>query len=56
MVYPYLTYCNINCASTYPTRLRCTYKAQKKIVRLMTFQVFEKLLSFVQVVRNDEYI
>ena len=31
MVYPYLTYCNINWASTYPTRLRSIYIAQKSI-------------------------
>ena len=42
MVYPYLTYCNINWASTYPTRLRCIYIAQKKMVRLMTFSSFRQ--------------
>ena len=42
MVYPYLTYCNINWASTYPTRLRCIYIAQKKMVRLMTFSSFRE--------------
>ena len=35
-VYPYLTYCNIHWASTYPTRLRSIYTAQKEMVRLMT--------------------
>ena len=42
MVYPYLTYCNINWASTYPTRLRSIYIAQKKMVRLMTFSTFRE--------------
>ena len=42
MVYPYLTYCNINWASTYPTRLRSIYIAQKSIVRLMTFSSFRE--------------
>ena len=37
IVYPYLTYCNINWANTYPTRLRSIYIAQNKLVRLMTF-------------------
>ena len=42
MVYPYLTYCNINWASTYPTRLRSIYIAQKKMVRLKTFSSFRE--------------
>ena len=42
MVCPYLTYCNINWASTYPTRPRSVYIAQKKIVRLMTFSSFRE--------------
>ena len=42
MVYPYLTYCNINWASTYPTRLRSIYIAQKKMVRLVTFSSFRE--------------
>ena len=42
MVYPYLTYCNINWASTYPTRLRSIYIAQKKMVRLMIFLNFRE--------------
>ena len=51
MVYPYLTYCNINWASTYPTRLRSIYIAQKKLLRLMTFFKFSRNFSaFVQVI------
>ena len=42
MVYPYLTYCNINWESTYRTRLRSIHIAQKKIVRLMTFSSFRE--------------
>ena len=42
MVYPYLTYCNINWASTYPTRLRSIYTTQKERVRLMTFLSFRE--------------
>ena len=45
MVYPYLTYCNINWASTYPTRLRSIYTAQKEMVRLMTFSSFRETLQ-----------
>ena len=37
MVYPYLTYCNINWTSTYPTRLKPLLMIQKKIVRIMLF-------------------
>ena len=42
MVYPYLTYCNINWASTYPTRLRSIYTTQKEMLRLMTFLSFRE--------------
>ena len=42
MVYLYLTYCNINWESTYRTRLRPIYIAQKKIVKLMTFSSFRE--------------
>jgi len=37
MVYPYLTYCNIDWTSTYPSRLKSLFMLQKKIVRIMTF-------------------
>ena len=40
MVYPYLTYCNIVWASTYPTRLEGIYKIQRKIVRIAKFSKF----------------
>ena len=59
MVYPYLTCCNINWASTYPTRLRSIYTAQKEMVRLMTFssfretfQPFFKLLKIMNILWN----
>ena len=42
MVHPYLTYCNLYWASTYPTRLRSIYTAQKEMVRLMTFSSFRE--------------
>ena len=42
MVYPYLTYCNINWAITYPTRLRSIYTTQKEMLRLMTFLSFRE--------------
>ena len=32
MVYPYLSYCNVVWASTYPSRLDSLYKVQKKIL------------------------
>ena len=42
MMYPYLTYCNINWTSTYPTRLKPLLTIQKKkIVRIMTFAHYE---------------
>ena len=37
MFYPYLTYCNIIWASTYPTRLKPILRTQKKLVRTITF-------------------
>ena len=37
MIYPYLTYCNIIWASTYPTRLKPILRTQKKLVRIITF-------------------
>ena len=37
MIYPYLTYCSIIWASTYPTRLKPILRTQKKIVRIITF-------------------
>ena len=59
MVYPYLTCCNINWASTYLTRLRSIYTAQKKMVRLMTFSSFQetfqpffKLLKIMNILWN----
>ena len=59
MVYPYLTYCNINWASTYPTRLRSIYTTQKEMLRLMTFLSFRetfqplfKLLKIMNILRN----
>ena len=42
MVYPYLTYCNINWASTYPNRLRSIYIALRKLVKLTTFSSFRE--------------
>ena len=36
MFYPYLTYCNIVWASTYPTRLEGISKIQRKIVKIAT--------------------
>ena len=57
MVYPYLTYCNINWASTYPTRLRSIYIAQKKISKTHNFFKFSRNFSaFVQDIKNNEYI
>ena len=41
MVYPYLTYCNIICTNTYPTRLKSIFMIQKKIVRIMTFAKYK---------------
>ena len=59
MVYPYLTYCNINWASTYPTRLRSIYTTQKEMVRLVTFLSFRetfqslfKLLKIMNILWN----
>ena len=59
MVYPYLTYCNINWASTYPTRLRSIYTTQKEMLRLMTFLSFRetfqplfKLLKIMNILWN----
>ena len=37
MIYPYLTYCNIIWASTYPTRLKPILRIQKKFIRIITF-------------------
>ena len=37
MSYPYLTYCNIIWASTYPTRLKPTLKTQKQLIRIISF-------------------
>ena len=37
MIYPYLTYCNIIWASTYPTRLKPILRTQKKLIRIITF-------------------
>ena len=42
MVYPYLTYCNIVWASTYPSRLKSLFMLQKKIVRIMTFAKYKE--------------
>ena len=63
MVYPYLTYCNINWASTYPTRLRSIYIAQRKLVRLMTFSSFRetfqplfKLLKIMNIYEINLYL
>ena len=57
MVYPYLTYCNINWESTYPTRLRSIYIAQKKISKTHDFFKFSRNFSaFVQDIKNNEYI
>ena len=63
MVHPYLTYFNINWASTYPTRLRSIYIAQKIIVRLMTFPSFRetsqplfKLLKIMNIYEINLYL
>ena len=57
MVYPYLTYCNINWASTYPTMLRSIYIEQKKSNKTHDFFKFSRNLSaFVQDIKNNEYI
>ena len=40
MVYPYLSYCNVVQASTYPSRLDSLYKVQKKILRIITFSKY----------------
>ena len=53
MVCPYMTYCDINWESTYPTRPKSIYIAQKKIVRLKFSRNFS---AFVQVIKNNEYI
>ena len=37
MISPYLTYRTINWASSYPTRLNPILKAQKRLIRIMTF-------------------
>ena len=42
LIYPYLTYCNTLCASTYSSRLKNIYKVQKKIVRYMTFSKYRQ--------------
>ena len=49
MVYPYLSYCNVVWASTYPSRLDSLYKVQKKILRITTF------LSICKKVDNYAY-
>lgn len=36
MIYPYLSYCNIIWASTYPSRLEKLAKLQKRIIRIIT--------------------
>ena len=63
MVYPYQTYCDIHWASTYPTRLRSIYIAQKKMVRLMTFSSFRdtsqplfKLLKIMNIYETNLYL
>ena len=40
LVYPYLTYCNVVWANTYPSRLEGIHKVQKKIVRIITFSKY----------------
>ena len=40
MVYPYLSYCNVVRASTYPSRLDSLYKVKKKILRIITFSKY----------------
>ena len=42
MVYPYLSYCNVVWASTYPSRLDALYKVQKKILRIITFSKYQQ--------------
>ena len=58
MVYPYLTYCNINWA-----RLRSIYIVQKKMVVLMTFSSFRetsqplfKLLKILNIYETNLYL
>ena len=36
LVYPFLTYCNVACSSTYCSNLNCIYLLQKLLVRLIT--------------------
>ena len=40
MFNPYLTYCNIVWASTYPTRLEGISKVQRKIVKIAKISKF----------------
>ena len=63
MVCPYLTYCDINWESTYPTRPKSIYIAQKKIVRLRTFSSFRetsqplfKLLKIMNIYEINLYL
>lgn len=37
LVLPHLSYCNVVWGNTYPTRLDCLFKIQKKIIRIITF-------------------
>ena len=43
MIYPYLTYCNIIWASTYPTRLKPILRTQKKLIRIITFANYTEI-------------
>ena len=62
MILPYLTYCNVVWANTYPTRLQRLFKLQKRIVRICSMSDFNahskplfQKLNFLNIYQLNQY-